>query len=249
MIDYVGKSPQYIDEVKTRMRKANFVVLFHPYLFPLVKYMNDSSKLIFEAVDIESVQKKAYIKNADWDNKIFSAEKNCCEDSKIIFATSHEDKERLTQIYNINPEKIFIIPNGVDTRQIQYISDNERAEQKKVCRLENIHTLLFVASWHPPNLEALKYIISTVLPKLRNTKLLLVGSVSDYYLTEVGKLPENILSFGVVDELEKYEIYKLADIAINPMFTGSGTNIKMLDYFSAGIPVVTTETGGEGTDD
>ena len=75
---------------------------------------------------------------------------------------------------------------------------------------------------------------------------MLVGSIKDYYLSEVGKLPDNVLAFGVVDELEKYEIYKLADIAINPMFSGSGTNIKMLDYFSAGIPVVTTETGARG---
>jgi glycosyltransferase involved in cell wall biosynthesis len=30
------------------------------------------------------------------------------------------------------------------------------------------------------------------------------------------------------------------------MFSGSGTNLKMLDYFSAGIPVVTTETGARG---
>ena len=73
-----------------------------------------------------------------------------------------------------------------------------------------------------------------------------MGSIKDNYLFEVGKLPDNVLAFGVVDELEKYEIYKLADIAINPMFSGSGTNIKMLDYFSAGIPVVTTETGARG---
>ena len=103
-----------------------------------------------------------------------------------------------------------------------------------------------MGSWHPPNLEALKFIIMDLLPKLNNTKLLLVGSIKDYYLSEVGDLPDNVLAFGVVDELEKYEIYKLADIAINPMFSGSGTNIKMLDYFSAGIPVVTTETGARG---
>jgi len=49
-----------------------------------------------------------------------------------------------------------------------------------------------------------------------------------------------------VDEDEKRELYKLADIAINPMFGGSGTNLKMLDYMSAGIPVVTTPIGARG---
>jgi len=75
-----------------------------------------------------------------------------------------------------------------------------------------------------------------------------VGSVKDYYLNEYGKLPQNVLAFGTVDEDEKYEIYKLADIAINPMFSGSGTNLKMLDYMSAGIPVVSTPVGARGLD-
>ena len=246
MIDFIEKSPQYIDEVKKLMTDVDFIVLFHPYLYPTVKHMNASSKIFFEAVDIESIQKSAYVKNEEWERKIFSIEKQSCEFSKKIFATSYEDKEKMAKLYNIDPEKISIVPNGVDAQQIQYISDNEKIEQKKFCNLENTHTILFVGSWHPPNLEALKFIISDLLPNLKNTKLLLVGSIKDNYLAEVGKLPKNILAFGVVDEIEKYEIYKLADIAINPMFSGSGTNIKMLDYFSAGIPVITTETGARG---
>jgi glycosyltransferase involved in cell wall biosynthesis len=33
---------------------------------------------------------------------------------------------------------------------------------------------------------------------------------------------------------------------MNPMQSGSGTNLKMLDYFAAGLPVVTTERGSRG---
>src|SRR6202040_2644325 len=33
---------------------------------------------------------------------------------------------------------------------------------------------------------------------------------------------------------------------INPMFGGSGTNIKMLDYMAAGLPSVTTAMGARG---
>ena len=118
--------------------------------------------------------------------------------------------------------------------------------KKESCNLENTDTILFVGSLaSSKSYNILIFIIKDLLPFLKNTKLLLVGSIKDYYLTEVGKLPDNVLAFGTVDELEKYEIYK-SDIAINPMFSGSGTNIKMLDYFSAGIPVVTTKTGARG---
>jgi glycosyltransferase involved in cell wall biosynthesis len=246
MIDLIEKSPQYINEVKKLMTESDIIIFSHPYLFPLAKYINNHSKVIYESHNVEYLLKKIYLNNSNWNNKLFSNEKNCCAFSNLIFTTSEEDKTNLLEIYNLDPKKIAIAPNGVDTQQIQYISNNERIKQKKLCTLENTHTILFVGSWHPPNLEALKFIVKDLLPKLNNTKLLLVGSIKDYYLSEVGNLPENVLTFGVVDELEKYEIYKLADIAINPMFSGSGTNLKMLDYFSAGIPVVTTETGARG---
>jgi glycosyltransferase involved in cell wall biosynthesis len=38
----------------------------------------------------------------------------------------------------------------------------------------------------------------------------------------------------------------VADVALNPMRTGSGTNLKMLDYFAAGVPVLSTAFGARG---
>ena len=38
----------------------------------------------------------------------------------------------------------------------------------------------------------------------------------------------------------------LCDVALNPMTSGSGTNLKMIDYFSAGAPVVATSVGTRG---
>ncbi len=245
MIDLIGKSPRYIEAVKKYMAESDIIIFSHPYLFDLAKYTPISSKIIYDAVDIEYLQKKAHLDNT-WGTKIFAAEKNCCDRSDMIFTTSTEDRISLQNLYDIRSDKILVVPNGVDTQQIRFISDNERLAQKKDCNLENIRTILFVGSWHPPNLEALKFITRDLLPGLKNTKLLLVGSIRDYYLSEGGKLPDTVLAFGVVDEVEKYELYKLADIAINPMFSGSGTNIKMLDYFSSGIPVVTTGTGARG---
>jgi len=246
MIDLVERSPQYVNEVKNRIAKSDIVIFSHPYLFPLKKYINNNLKIIYEAHNVEFLLKRTYLNNGDWDIRLYSNEKQCCDDSHLIFTTSGEDKAVLHNQFKVNSEKIVIAPNGVDTYQIQYIPYDKKIEQKNLCNLNNNSTILFVGSWHPPNLEALKFIISELLPGLKNAKLLLVGSIKDYYLSKVGKLPKSVLAFGIVDELEKYEIYKLADVAINPMFTGSGTNIKMLDYFSAGIPVVTTETGARG---
>ena len=38
----------------------------------------------------------------------------------------------------------------------------------------------------------------------------------------------------------------ILDLAINPVTTGSGTNLKMLDYMAAGVPVLSTPHGARG---
>ena len=40
---------------------------------------------------------------------------------------------------------------------------------------------------------------------------------------------------------------EIAGVALNPMLYGGGTNLKLLDYFAAGTPVVSTEIGIRGT--
>jgi len=37
-----------------------------------------------------------------------------------------------------------------------------------------------------------------------------------------------------------------ADVALNPMASGSGTNLKMLEYCAAGLPVISTPHGARG---
>ena len=40
--------------------------------------------------------------------------------------------------------------------------------------------------------------------------------------------------------------FEASDIAINPMLSGSGTNLKQLEYMAMGIPVVSTPVGARG---
>ncbi len=53
-------------------------------------------------------------------------------------------------------------------------------------------------------------------------------------------------TFGVVDEAAKEQLLHAADVALNPMFGGSGTAVKMFDYMAAGLPVISTAVGARG---
>lgn len=62
-------------------------------------------------------------------------------------------------------------------------------------------------------------------------------------------MPENVGMLGLVSEEEKNRVFSIVDFALNPMMSGSGTNLKMFDYMSAGIPIITTEFGTRGIED
>lgn len=62
------------------------------------------------------------------------------------------------------------------------------------------------------------------------------------------KAAKNVVLLGRVSDEEKQALYRVADVALNPMTSGSGTNIKMLDYMAAGLPVISTPVGARGLD-
>jgi len=245
MGELVEKSPEYIHKVKNLAIDSDIVIFSHPFLYSLKKFIDSRKKIIYEAHNVEYLLKHDYIRDKDIISKIFEIEKQACTDSDMIWTTSEEDRQDLVRLYLIPQNKVFLIPNGVDTSAVPYIGNDDRIRSKESVGIRQYQTVLFIGSWHPPNLEALNFIVK-LAKKHKELKFLIVGSVKDYYRQEKGLLRDNVLAFGSVEEAEKLEIYKLADIAINPMFSGSGTNLKMLDYMSAGIPVITTSVGARG---
>jgi glycosyltransferase involved in cell wall biosynthesis len=246
MIDLIEMSNDYVQTARNLINESDIIIFSHPYLFGLIKYVEKNKRVVYESHNIEYLLKRDYIQNQVISTKIREIEKEACTKSDIILTTSEEDKSGLVDIYSANAEKIIVAPNGVDTSKIQFIDEDEKTKNKSIAGLLNYNTILFVGSWHPPNLEALEFIVDKLANKLDDCVMLVIGSVRDYYLQKHKVLPKNVMAFGTIDEEEKYEVYKLADIAINPMFSGSGTNLKMLDYMSAGIPAISTEIGARG---
>ena len=80
-----------------------------------------------------------------------------------------------------------------------------------------------------------------------------IGSEKEYLdITHRSQLPfkvkaaRNVVLLGQISDEEKLKLYRSVDVALNPMQSGSGTNIKMLDYMAAGLPVISTPVGARG---
>ena len=244
-------STKYAEKVKELSQRSDIIICSHPYLFNLVEKENDRQIVVYEAHNVEYNLKKQYITNTKQGDKlrdlVWDIEKRACVSSDMIFSTSEEETISLSELYEVPSDKIVVVPNGVDTNKISFFTNEDKQKQKHLLGLSNYTTVLFVGSWHPPNLEALEFIVNKLAPRRKDCIFLIVGSINDYYKSQsLKKYPKNVLSFGVVSEHEKIEIYKAADLAINPMMSGSGTNLKMLDYMASGIPIISTPIGARG---
>jgi glycosyltransferase involved in cell wall biosynthesis len=96
---------------------------------------------------------------------------------------------------------------------------------------------------YPPNLEAIRILVNEILPRLNARGLpaavLAVGPNPPDW-----DLHPDVVFVGGVDAVAPY--IKSADIAVVPLQQGGGTRMKVLDYFAAAVPVVSTSKGVEG---
>ncbi len=246
-----GYTPKYGEELKKSIESSDMIVVSHPYLYGEAKKYLKGKPFIYEAQDIEFIIKKNMLPDTGYAKslvqKVFDIEKECCEKSKFIMTCSYEDKVSINQIYGIPMEKIVVVANGVDCDVTTFISINQRKENKQFLELEKEKLALFMGSWHKPNLEACEEILK-IAPQCPEVKFLLMGSQCAYFENRKKSLPSNVGMLGLVSEEEKNRIFAAVDFALNPMLSGSGTNLKMFDYMSAGIPVITTEFGARGID-
>jgi glycosyltransferase involved in cell wall biosynthesis len=102
---------------------------------------------------------------------------------------------------------------------------------------------VFMGSWHGPNLDAVRDIFRFA-DRAPHVRFLILGSSCHAF--KDAPPAHNIGMLGVVDDDAKDAILGIADIALNPVVSGSGTNLKMLDYFASGLPVISTAHGVRG---
>jgi glycosyltransferase involved in cell wall biosynthesis len=103
-------------------------------------------------------------------------------------------------------------------------------------------TLVYFASLGDANLDAIRWFLSTVWNvKLASAfQLHVYGGICD-------SLPlraPGVLMRGLVTSIA--DVYRDADIAINPTRFGSGLKIKTVEALAHGVPLVTTHAGAEG---
>lgn len=254
LITQSGLTQEYGKQLLDSISTSDLVIVSHPYLYYEVKKNIENKPFIYEAHNVEYLMKEAILPDSEMKEmllqQVFDIEQECCKKSLFIMTCSEEDRKKLCELYHVKKEKIVVVPNGVDTEKTQFTNLKKRLEYKSNLNVSNYKIGLFMGSWHGPNLEACERIFE-IAQKCPDTVFLLMGSQCQYFEKKSNQytIPVNVGLLGMVSEEEKTRIFNVVDFALNPMMSGSGTNLKMFDYMAAGIPVITTKFGARGITD
>lgn len=245
-----NRSPRIVETVRSTCDGAIAVIACHPFYHDLIREVT-TIPLWYEAQDVEVLIKQDILPRTEaaraWIDKVRTAEAACCNEAEVILSCSKTDALSLQRLYGVAPEKFIIAPNGTDLGAINFMSP--RAREHLRTRMLGTNDLppmiLFMGSGHQPNLEAAQEVFK-IAYQLPNYSFPIMGSCCSAF--NPAMKPANVIFLGELSETERLIALEMVDIAVNPMLSGSGTNLKMVDFLAAGLPTVTTPTGARGLD-
>ncbi len=201
----------------------------------LVTRLLSSNPLVYRAHNVEYDYVKFYMKNRRslrsrlFTYYVFLYEMLVCKLVDHVVCISRNDLMHICKLYGIRREKVHYIPAGKNL-------ENKTYRRK---RTNKFNVVFHGFHLNPANAEAIKIIVSRIAPRVyaKNKKIKFIIAGKGVPCFKYG----NVESIGFVENLE--EFLSNADLAIVPILNGSGMKIKMLDYTSLKIPLVTTKMG------
>jgi glycosyltransferase involved in cell wall biosynthesis len=158
----------------------------------------------------------------------------------FIISMSDNDKKILEKDFKV--KNVLVKPNGLE--EINFL-------KKKASKVINLG---YIGSFnHPPNRTAITYFLNEIAPQLERNRIkykyFIAGDNNREDIKTIIDRSElknnkNIVNLGKVKEVE--EFYKKIDVLVAPVFSGSGTRVKITESLSFGIPVISTTIGAEG---
>lgn len=79
-------------------------------------------------------------------------------------------------MYNLNPGKIKLAPNGINSDEWLNRQNNSRENSTKAVKA------LFIGASYPPNIEAVDYIRNRLADKCPGVEFLIAGACCDSFL-------------------------------------------------------------------
>ncbi len=248
-----GAIPELVDRLERSLDGAAAAVLVQPYLEPALAGLGGGIGYVCDEHNDEVDLKRGILPDTEGGRWLMAhveeIDARAIAGASLVAATTDSDLEVLTERHHLTAPTA-IVPNGVDTSEIEFVSGGDRkrrrlAVDQTVGTRAGHPTALFVGSGHRPNIEAGRAIIAAAAG-MPDIDFVLAGRHSASLRRR--HIPSNVHLLGLVDDDTLDLLLAGCDLALNPMEAGSGSNLKLLTYLAAGLPVVSTLVGARGVD-
>ena len=193
----------------------------HELLARIARTSRNSSKQIFNQLEARKVRR---LEREIWSN------------ATLCLATSERDAHVIRHTVST---PVDVVPNGVDLAAFN---------SEPLDLSEPGHVVFTGAMRHQPNADGARWYVERVHHLVQHNipaaKFTIAGADPPAAVTALAS--DSVHVTGRVDDIKPY-IQRARVVAV-PLWSGSGTRLKVLEAFAAGRPVVSTTAGVEGID-
>jgi sugar transferase (PEP-CTERM/EpsH1 system associated) len=222
----------------------------------MAQYLIDRKKpahVVMDFVDVDSQKWMDYARTRPWPlssiyrhegRALLAFERKVAQFASANIFVSEPERDLFRTLAPEAEAKTFAIGNGIDT---SYFSpERDYAPPFEIA----IPTLVFTGAMdYWPNIEAVKWFVTDILPRLRqtipNAQFMIVGSNPTPDVAACGRM-SGVTVTGRVPDVRPYLAHAWAVVA--PLLSARGVQNKVLEGMSMARPVVATSQALEGID-
>ena len=223
-------------------------------LTPLLAHARPGALKVYGAQNVEAEWFErvgsGVSRRAGWVKRLAALEREALAAADLVVAVSAEDKATFTLRYGTAPSKIVVIDNGFDADHVRVPTPGEKRGARDALGLApGERGLLFLGTDFAHNRLAVLELFSHVVPELTalNARLFIVGGVSASFRGRAQTEGQGRVR-TVPEQADLTPYLWGADVGLNPITTGAGSNVKLPTYLAAGLDVVSTPFGVRGFD-
>ncbi len=217
---------KYSRILRNSVNESDVIVFEGPWQYYLVRELLKNKIVIYDSHNIETILRNG---NA-WKSYVERLERELCNRADLIITVSDNDRKLAQKMFDIEESRLACIPEGFETNSSPWSGVNSK-------------DLVFIGSAYLPNVQAVENIMD-IAKELPDLSFKVIGNVA--HAVKKKSAPPNVYFLGTVSNEIKDRILSESMLALNPIEIGSGRNLKINDYVSHGVPVLTTEIGARG---
>lgn len=167
---------------------------------------------------------------ADWHSLRMKDERKAVLQADIIWAITRREKNHYTEMLEGLPVTVYTVRHLISYKPTSYAGEKKR--------------VVMVGSDNALNIDGLSWFLSNVWSRIEtdNAELVVAGTLC--MAENLVPALDNVLYYGQFESEE--EVYRLGNVFINPMQTGTGLKIKTLEALAHGKTVLSTSEGACG---